>query len=147
MPILPWRLLTIALTLVGTGLALAPLLLPGAEGASPAPGAAAGASLHDPIGWAVTLAAALAALVLAVLGRGRGAAASGFGLLATLLLAAACAVPWLDAPPVTGAALRVAGLVGLILAALVEKRHDPLANSAYTAARRLGVPERQPRRG
>jgi hypothetical protein len=137
MPILAWRLATFLLAAISAGLALAPLLLPGWGGALPEGPAAMGAAAV----------AASAALLLAGLTRGRGAVAFGCGLLAALLLAASCATPWLPIAPTAGAVLRLAGLAALVLAALTERRHDPLANSAYMAARRLGVPQRQPRRG
>jgi hypothetical protein len=143
MPVLLWRLLTLALALASAALALAPLLLPAQD-----PAAASGWGWPPPAAeLGLTAAAALAALVMVLLTRGCGVPALVAGLLAVLLLAGVAAGSFLGMAPATGVAFRTAGLAGLLLAALLERRQDPFANSAYAAARRLGVPERQPRRG
>lgn len=143
MPLLPWRFLTIILAAIAAGLALWPLLQPGAGAAVPAITDGEGQLLRI----AALLAAALAALAVAVLARGRGVVSLGFGVLGALLLAGDAAAAWLEAPPLSVGVAATAGLVCLILATVTERRPDPFANSAHTAARRLGVPQRQPRRG
>jgi hypothetical protein len=169
MLIVVWRFVTLMLASLAAGLAFGHLLpMPaqlGLDGTAWLTATRVGSDFGI-TGTTIGVAALLATVLLAVLVRGRNPAFA-WSLVAVGLLLAAQAVGWLLVAPASAeialwrpdalpadwqgwrdrweqaqaarALLQTAALASLLLSVLLEARSDPLALSAQTAARRLGV--------
>jgi hypothetical protein len=169
MLVVVWRFVTLMLASLAAGLTFGHLLqMParlGLDGTSWLT-ATRDAGSFGAVGTMIEIAALLATVLLAILVRGRGAPFV-WSLVAVGLLLSAQVVWWLLVAPANAeiavwrpdalpgdwqgwrdrweqaqaarALLQATALGGLFLSVLLDARPDPLAMSAHTAARRLGV--------